>query len=1300
MKMNTWLFALLTPFIVVAQHPNLVVPLEHSDAISTIAASPDDNYVLSGTINGEVKLWNKSGRLVRDFPGHKKPIIEVAFSPKGNYVISKSDDVTILYTIDGDSLWSTPTTYNYARYSFIVAGNSPATDVFEQYDRPIFSPDEKWVLTSASDSTALAFNILNQQQKLIPSTQKQNLHFSPNGKTLLSQEGDQILLFNEELQLIQEFTTPESRGKALFVNDQEIAIGYLYDDTFHSSGFIAFYDLDGQLTRQLGKPLHKWRRKIDNIIQYQLTIDSLGNTISMDTIFTNDKPTSWSAVSGSERVLYGNVYWNEMQVSPDGTKLILNSERFTECWDVVNGVQYLASKVDLGYFLAFSIDSKNLLFKKDTQATVYNWDLESLASIPNLYASAGLKGPRSGTWPGPVTFLQNPNHLLVGQGHHISVQDFKSITTLDFGLSVFHPIRRIDRTADQEELSIKLSTDSTLVFNLKYNLVRPQEPGVSNRHSSIPEDAIPLGSKYLIHSFESPFVYSPTPVILREQGFVEAWDRNQQPLFYFQPNYSVADHQLVDNDQFLVIAGSYGRATLWDFHKLLKLGSEIDRLIPENTKTDADRAPYTPPGQRYIPMRYAKEALVDTLHEVPRCKFRDSYGDRFLFQEIIIPDWTQKSQTAFTSTFQQGDIKGNFLTFSGHAQPVVNAWYINNGKQIISWSEGGIAKIWNPDTAEEIATLYFFNDQDWVITTKNGLFDASPGSMRLLYYTVGTELIELEQLKERFYEPGLLPKLIGYSEENIRPSEKFEEIALYPRIEEFKIDNDSLHLHLKARNGGIGKVVIFINGKEVEAEANPLPRSALPKRDSSIHYDLYQHRNYLFRHPDSINTVSIRVYNEAGWLKSPAISKPFTAQALQSKGWNGVEQGESWVGKYRPKLYVVSIGTSNYRGSKLDLQYADQDASMMADALHLAGSALFANGDSLEVHCLSTANTTENKPKHPQVHWSTSSKSNIEQVFQQIRHSAKAEDIVVVYLSGHGVTYGGADETQFYYLTQDISNEGELGDPGTLKKFTISSEELTGWINAIPALKQVLILDACNSGQIINNITGSTKRLNSSQIRALDRMKDRTGLFVLAGSASDKVSYEAGQYGQGLLTYALLKNMRGVDAKSDDVDVMEWFQYARNEVPRLAKSINGIQTPMLGFPSHGASFDIGIRSEEVKANIPIGNEKPVVIRSNFFNEVTFKDDLKLADQLETLFIKETEKGADANLIYVDVSDYPNAYSLGGLYKTKEGKINSIKVKLFKGEEELMELDILASETTEELVSEIFEALLDEVYFNE
>jgi uncharacterized caspase-like protein len=45
--------------------------------------------------------------------------------------------------------------------------------------------------------------------------------------------------------------------------------------------------------------------------------------------------------------------------------------------------------------------------------------------------------------------------------------------------------------------------------------------------------------------------------------------------------------------------------------------------------------------------------------------------------------------------------------------------------------------------------------------------------------------------------------------------------------------------------------------------------------------------------------------------------------------------------------------------------------------------------------------------------------------------------------------------------------------------------------------------------------------------RAIERAKDRAGLYVLMGSAPDAMSYEANQYNQGLLTYALLEGMSG-----------------------------------------------------------------------------------------------------------------------------------------------------------------------------
>ena len=644
------------------------------------------------------------------------------------------------------------------------------------------------------------------------------------------------------------------------------------------------------------------------------------------------------------------------------------------------------------------------------------------------------------------------------------------------------------------------------------------------------------------------------------------------------------------------------------------------------------------------------------------------------------------------------NLKGEELqAFPGHPGPVWSVCFHPERPLVLTGTEK-MAKIWRRGAQEELASLIQIGAADWVVIAPSGLFDASPGAMRLLHYSVFYEAaseylaIDVEQLKSRYYEPGLLQKLLGYSDERIRPVEGFEEVRLYPKVAA-EIQQDTLIIRLQARNGGIGKVSIFINGKEVAEEANPLPRVPNPQRDSLIRFPLSGQRQYLLRHPDSTNTISIRAYNEAGWLKSPAHHLEY--QLSRARRSNAEGRSSAWEGKLNPKLYAICIGTSDYTGEQLDLQYADQDATMMARALQSVGTALFTNGDSLEVHCLSTAAADSTGLEGTPVQWQFADKKNIEAAFRAVRQRAKAEDVLLVYLSGHGLARSGRDQTQFYYLTQGVAREEDLNDPATLAAYTLSSEELTRWINDVPALKQVLIVDACNSGQVVEDLTAGAKTLNSSQIRAFDRMKDRTGMFVLSGSASDKVSYEASEYGQGLLTYALLQGMLGLATRKDRqgqdvVDVMELFQYARDEVPNLARGI-GIQTPTLGFPAGAASFDIGILDEEAKRRISIGNKKPVFTRSVFLNKETFLDGLQLAEGLETAFRKETKRGSNARLIYVDVHDYPGAYSVSGLYEqTAEGI--KLEAKLFLDKANPVRLQIAPQADPERLIRALMRAV--------
>jgi WD40 repeat protein len=617
---------------------------------------------------------------------------------------------------------------------------------------------------------------------------------------------------------------------------------------------------------------------------------------------------------------------------------------------------------------------------------------------------------------------------------------------------------------------------------------------------------------------------------------------------------------------------------------------------------------------------------------------------RIITSLALSPDGKTKLRSDFKNNVLLQNLADSTLqTFVGHTGFVAAVAFSPDGKMALTGSSDGTAKIWNL-AGRELATLVVLDSTDWVVTAPGGLFDASPGAMYLMHFVVDMEVVELEQLKERYYEPGLLGKLLGLNQDPLRSTEAFKTLPLYPEMTaRLSADQLKLQVTLKPRNGGIGKLSLFVNGKEVLEDANP-------ERSQSVSIDLTRFTEYYL--PGASNKLALRVYNQAGWLKSAALELDYRAPAKVKNPTTPAATGS--ISSPLPALHAIVVGTANYAGDKLDLKFADHDATSFAQALRAATPKVF--GDRVFVTLLHTdADDTTRQD--------ISSKTNIKKAFSNIVAKARAQDVLLVYFSGHGVNYGDAENGQFYYLTKDIAGEN-LSDPEIRTNYAISSSELTEWIKAIPAHKQVMVIDACNSGKMVQDLAAGSKDLSSTQIRALDRMKDRTGMFILTGSAADKVSYEAGQYGQGLLTYSLLQGMSGLALSEDKrVDVMTLFQYSRDKVPDLAKGIGGIQTPVLAFPVSGASFDIGIVDAQTK--IPLAQVKPVFIRNVFQDEDRFDDVLGLADALEKYFRELTAKGAQAEIIFVDVQEYEDAYSIKGRYKVT-GEAVEVRGRLFKG----------------------------------
>ncbi len=600
----------------------------------------------------------------------------------------------------------------------------------------------------------------------------------------------------------------------------------------------------------------------------------------------------------------------------------------------------------------------------------------------------------------------------------------------------------------------------------------------------------------------------------------------------------------------------------------------------------------------------------------------------------------------------------------GHTDRVNTVWFSHDGHYLMSGAQDVTIRLWDWVKGKELATLYALNSNDWAVITPDKLFDASNGAMELINYSIGTDVLQLNQIKERFYEPGLLAKVLGYNEDPIRKVQGTGNIKIFPKVSA-SIDpkTGKLAIDLTNQGGGIGKLKIFINGKEIADDSRSPGASSTAQKDT-VNFNLAGHP-YLV---PGKNTVEVKALNAEGYLISRGVSMIFN---------------EEEKAQYRPNIYILTCGVSDYSGDQLDLKYASKDAEDMAYSFKIAAEKLFGQENTF-VYSLNTS--IKNDSVWP-------NKKNIINTINKISKRIKSTDIFVLYLSGHGINYGG-QEGDFYYLTADAysATDEVLKDNELRKQFTLSSQELTQLLQSIAAHKQVLLIDACASGRLVENLMAK-RDISSSSIRALDRMKDRTGVHIITGCAADAVSYEATRYGQGILTYSLLEGIKGAALRENKyVDVVQLFQKAQERVPELAKGIGGIQIPQIISPYGSQSFDIGLLEASDKALIPLAKEKPIIVRSNFQDADQLEDVLQLSEKTDNLMNEISMKGKEAKVLFMDIRDFPESIKLTGLYSQAEGKI-LLKLKIKSPvEEKLVKLE---SESVDDLLDQIYKTVSQE-----
>jgi len=489
---------------------------------------------------------------------------------------------------------------------------------------------------------------------------------------------------------------------------------------------------------------------------------------------------------------------------------------------------------------------------------------------------------------------------------------------------------------------------------------------------------------------------------------------------------------------------------------------------------------------------------------------------------------------------------------------------------------------------------------------------------------------------------------------------------LYPKVELVRNEDDptKFRVHLKNRGGGIGRVVVRVNGKEVTADARG-EKIAPDAKVGQLDVDLAGDPRVQAGKP---NVVTVHVYNKEGYLASRDLRLNFVAP--------GEEQEE------QPKLWAVVCGVGDYRGEAIDLRYAGKDAVDFAKALELAAGRLLGK-ENVNVTVLSTE--LEEDGQRP-------TRANLQAALERLKDS-KPADLVVLYMAGHGVSSDG-EEGEFFYLTADAES-AELTDPAIRDRVTLSSSALTEHLRMVPAKKQVLILDTCASGRLIQKLT-EKRNVPGSQIRALERVKDRTGMYVLAGCAADAVSFEASQFAQGLLTHSLLLGMRGGALREEEfVDVQQLFGFAADRVPQLALSVGGIQRPVVAAPRGGGSFDIGQVTCEDKPKIPLQSPRPLLLRCNLQDDFDFVDVLGLAKRVDRRLAGAASRSRAAKIVFVDARELPDAYRLAGRYSI-DGDNVQVTAVIAKGRERVARFEVNGKKSELDALAEMIVANVEKV----
>jgi WD40 repeat protein len=321
--------------------------LGHSSSVYSVAFSPDNKMIATGSGDRTVKLWNLEGKELQTFKGHSDSVWSVAFSPDGKTIATGSLDRTVkLWNLEGKELQT------FKRHSDSVWSLA-------------FSPDGKTIATGSGDRTVKLWNLEGKELQTFKghSDTVYSVAFSPDGKTIATGSLDRtVKLWNLEGKELQTF-----KGHSADV----FSVAFSPDGKTIATGS---FDKTVKLWNLEGKELQTFKGHSDTVTS--IDFSSNGKTIATA---SRDRTVKLWNLEGKELQTFKGHSDSVFSVafSPDGkTFATASRDRTVKLWNLEGKeLQTFKGHSDIAFSVAFSPDGKTFA-TASRDRTVKLWNLE------------------------------------------------------------------------------------------------------------------------------------------------------------------------------------------------------------------------------------------------------------------------------------------------------------------------------------------------------------------------------------------------------------------------------------------------------------------------------------------------------------------------------------------------------------------------------------------------------------------------------------------------------------------------------------------------------------------------------------------------------------------------------------------------------------------------------------------------------------------------------------------------------------------------------------------------------------